>query len=92
MIILGAPVHAFSLSRVMMAYLEQLTSLGEKKVYCFVTQGLPKPWLGGNRAIKTMKRLCTEKGAEPFKTGVVNWNSKQKNAQIEDIVACACDI
>ncbi len=38
-LIFGAPVHAFSLAPAMKAYLEQITSLENKKVACFVTKG-----------------------------------------------------
>lgn len=85
MIILGAPVHAFSLSSVMRAYLDQLTTLKDKKVSCFVTQGLAKSWMGGNRAVKALKKLCIEKDAEPLKTGVINWSSRAREKQIEDM-------
>ena len=53
-LILGSPVRAFSLSPVMLLYLNQLPLLQGKKISCFVTQQLPFAWMGGNRSIKQM--------------------------------------
>jgi flavodoxin len=49
-LIFGAPVRGFSLSPVMRAYLSGVTLSG-KKTACFITQGFPSPWMGGNRAL-----------------------------------------
>ncbi len=56
-LIFGAPVHAFSLSPAMKAYLEQLPSLQNKIIACFVTKGAPFKWTGGTRAIGQMKKI-----------------------------------
>jgi len=44
-----------------------------KKVACLVTQFFPYPWMGGNHAIRQMRRLCESKGATVCGSGVVNW-------------------
>jgi len=85
-LIFGAPVWAFSLSPVMKAYLSQLPSLSGKKVSCFVTQQLPYPFMGGNRAIKEFKKGCEIKGTDVSETGIVNWSSKQREKKISDII------
>lgn len=85
-LIFGAPVRAFSLSAIMAAYLTQAASLQGKKVGCFVTQQFPYPWLGGNRSIRQMKKLCEAKGAQVVATGIVNWSSKQRQELISDTV------
>jgi flavodoxin len=84
-VIFGAPVYAFSLCPVMKLYLQQLPSLNGKKACCYVTQQLPKAWLGGNRAIRQMQALCKEKGAKAGCTGIVNWSGKFKDKQITDV-------
>ncbi|MCC7557773.1 MAG: flavodoxin domain-containing protein, partial [Methanobacteriaceae archaeon] len=38
-IVFGSPVHAFTLAPAMNAYLEQISSLEDKKIACFVTKG-----------------------------------------------------
>ncbi len=86
-VVFAAPVQGFALSSPMNAYLPQIRSLTGKKVACFVTQAFPAPWLGGNKAIAAMKRVCASKGAEPGETGIVNWMSGRRGKQIEDIVA-----
>lgn len=85
-LLFGAPVWGFSLSAIMEAYLMQAEALQGKKVGCFVTQQFPYPWLGGNRSIKQMKKLCESKGAKVGATGVVNWSSKQRKEKISDTV------
>ncbi len=85
-LIFGAPVWGFSLSTVMAAYLSQAATLQGKKVFCFVTQGSPYAWMGGNRAVGQLKNLCESKGAEVLETGIVNWPSKQRENKINDLI------
>ena len=84
-IIFGAPVQAFSLAGVMTSYLNQLSSLRNKKVACFVTKQLPFNWTGGNRAIAGMKKICASKGAAVCGTGIVIWS---KSGREQNISAC----
>jgi len=86
MIIFGAPVRAFSLSPVMLLYLNQLPSLQGKKISCFVTQQLPFACLGGNRSIKQMKKAIIAKNGTVHETGVVNWSSKKREDLITDLI------
>ena len=72
-VVFGAAVEAFSLSPVLTKYLKQIGSLEGKKVACLVTQQFPYPWMGGNRAIRQMRRLCQSKGATVVGSAVVNW-------------------
>jgi len=77
-IVFGAAVEAFSLSPVMTRYLKQVGSLQGKKVACLVTQFFPYPWMGGNRAIRQMRKLCEAKGATVLGSGVVNWAKSRR--------------
>lgn len=86
-VLFGAPVQAFSLSPVMKTYMADLPSLEGKKVSCFVTQQLPKPWMGGNRAIRQLTRLCKDKGASIMESGIVHWSLKSREKQMEDVAA-----
>ena len=86
-VVFGAPVQGFSLSPIMKAYLAQLPQFKGKKVACFVTQHLPKPWMGGNQAIGQMRNLCQSRGADIFMTGIVNWTSKSREDQIAGVVS-----
>ncbi len=85
-VIIAAPVWAFSLASVMKLYLNKVQTLEGKKVGVFVTQSFKKPWLGGNRAIKWMKRSCEAKNGDVCKTGVINWTNTQREAQIDALV------
>ena len=86
MLIFGAPVRGFSLSPVMLLYLNQLPSLQGKKISCFVTQQLPFACLGGNRSIKQMKKAIIAKNGTVHETGVVNWSSKKREDLITDLI------
>jgi flavorubredoxin len=72
-VVFGSAVEAFSLSPVLKQYLKQVDSLENKKVACLVTQFFPYPWMGGNRAIRQMKKLCTTRGANVVGSAVVHW-------------------
>lgn len=85
-LVFGAPVEAFSLSSVMVSYLTQVASLQSKKVACLVTQFFPYPWMGGNRAIGQMKKICESKGAVVFGSEVINWSSLRRNLKIIEAV------
>ncbi|MHB8131332.1 MAG: hypothetical protein ACYDEX_20315, partial [Mobilitalea sp.] len=73
-------------SPVMANYLSQLPNMNDKKFACFVTQHFPKPWMGGNRAVKQMLRLIEDKGGKVIGTGNVNWTNKAREEQINDIL------
>jgi hypothetical protein len=70
----------------MIGYLTQVASLQSKKVACLVTQFFPYPWMGGNRAINQMKKICESKGAVVFGSEVINWSSSRRNLKIIEAV------
>ena len=72
-LVFGSAVEAFSVSLVLTTYLKQIESLQGKKVACLVTQFFPYPWMGGNRAIRQMRKLCEAKGATVCGLGIVSW-------------------
>ncbi len=84
-LIFGAPVHAFSLSPAMKTYLEQLPSLQNKIIACFVTKGAPFKWTGGTRAIGQMKKICNSHGGKVSDTGIIVWNNK-RDKEIDKLV------
>lgn len=86
MLIFGAPVRGFSLSPVMLTYLNQLPTLQGKTVSCYVTQQLKKAWMGGNRSIKQMQTVCAAKGGKLAKTGDIHWSGKDREDQISALV------
>jgi hypothetical protein len=85
-LVFGAAVEAFGLSPVMRSYLERIPSLQKKKVACLVTQAFPYPWLGGNRAVRQMRRLCESKGATVCGSGIVNWMRSRRDQRIAGVV------
>jgi menaquinone-dependent protoporphyrinogen IX oxidase len=85
-VIFGGPVRAFSLSPVLQAYLLKCESLHWKKINCFVTQHFPYPWMGGNRAIEQMKKLCESKDAKVINTAIINMKNKNCDKMIAEAV------
>ncbi len=85
-IILGAPVHAFSLAPPMMAYLQEIPKLEGKKAALFVTKQLPGAWTGGKRAAGQMEKICADKGAEIKGKEIVFWNEKKREESINKCV------
>lgn len=85
-VLFGSPVHAFALAPAMRAYLAQVPALGGKRVAGFVTQGLPFAWLGGNRALRQLRRACAAKGATFCGSGLVTWSPKNREGQIAGLV------
>lgn len=86
-IIFAAPVRAFCLNPVMKVYLSKLSSLQGKKISCFVTEHFPKAWMGGNHAIKQIKRLVRDKKGNVTDSGVVNWSNSKREKQINEMVS-----
>jgi hypothetical protein len=87
LLIFGAHVRGFSLSPAMRAYLSGIVSLKGKKAACYITQGFPAPWMGGNRALGQMAELLASKGAVPYGTGIVNWPNAEKREKLITAVA-----
>jgi len=67
-------------------YLKQLKSLKNKKVALFVTQFFPYPWMGGNHAIKQMKKNCASKDNNITETGVINWKNKNRDENTKKLI------
>jgi len=85
-VVFASSVEAFSLCPVMSRYLEQAGSLQGKQVVCLVTQQFPYQWMGGNRAIKQMKKACQSKGGAIRATGIVNWAKSRRDKTMAEVV------
>jgi flavodoxin len=85
-LVFGAPVQAFSLCTVMDAYLKQLPSLAGKKAAFLVTKQLPFAWTGGNRAIKSMRSICENKGAQTLGAGIACWKEDKREQSVNECV------
>jgi len=85
-LVFAAQVWGFSLSGVMKAYLAGISSLKGKKISLFVTHRLSLPWMGGNSAIRQMKKLCKEKGGDVVSHAVISWSEKRREHDIIEMV------
>jgi len=85
-VVVGSSVEAFSLSPVFSRYLAEIGSLQGKQVACLVTQQFPYPWMGGNRAMRQMRKLCESKGASVCGTAIVNWAKSRRESTTGEAV------
>lgn len=85
-LVFGSPVQAFSLSSVMASYLTQIESLQGKKVAFLVTHFFPFPWMGGNRTVGQMKKICKSKGAAVCGAEIVDWSNPSREKRITEVV------
>lgn len=87
-LIFASPVHAFRLSPIMQAYLNQLPTLRDKIVASFVTQAFPFAFMGGNQAIATLKAQVQLKSATLVKGLVINWfPTRKRKKAIEETIS-----
>jgi len=92
-LIFGAPVRGFSLSPAMQAFLTGIELLQGRKTAVYMTQAFPYPWMGGTRALKQGCKICTDKGADIFETGIINWsNSAKREALINALLEKLCNL
>ena len=84
-LVFGSPVHAFSLAPAMKAYLEQIKSLENQNVACFVTKGAPFKWTGGTKAIGVMKDIIVSKSGNVIGTSIIIWN-KGRDKAVKEMV------
>lgn len=90
LVLIGAPVRAFSATPAIKKALKQLEGLHGKNCILFTTEQLPLNFMGGNQAIKKMKNALLEKGALVIDSSIIHWNSPNKadaiNAFINAVV------
>lgn len=86
LIILGGPVHAFTISAVIKEYVRQSETLKGKKIMIYVTQAAPFGLFGGNRAISRLKEACEDKEARVIKTGIVCWSKNKREDDMERLL------
>ena len=85
-VVLAGPVQAFSLNRPMSASLKDLPDLQGRRVACLTTEHFPRPWLGGNRAIRVLKKGVAARNGSVCGSGVVCWSARDREQQIAAVV------
>lgn len=85
-LILASPVQAFSVARPMLEFLKKSTIKEQQKVYLVITQHFTKRWLGGNQALKAMKKQLIRKNVIVEKEVDIHWSSKNREIQINEAI------
>lgn len=84
-LLFGSPVRGGTPPPPMRRYLEQIPSLYDKKVACFVTHFFRREW-GANQTITQIREICESKGATVCGSGDVRWFSLSRKRQISQVV------
>ena len=82
--VFAGQVQGFALSRVMKRYLSGLSGPVSGPVAIVVTEHFPRPWMGGNRAVKAMIRELSRLGAASRGSLIVHWGRDDREQQIVD--------
>jgi menaquinone-dependent protoporphyrinogen IX oxidase len=83
--VFAAQVQGFALSRVMKRYMTELVVQLPAPVAIVVTEQLPKPWMGGNRAVKAVKAMqgrLEQLDADIRGSTIVRWARPDREEQI----------
>lgn len=86
-VVFASPVHGFQLCKIMKAYLKQLGSLQGKKINLFITHHFRFAFLGGNQALKQMRKLVEEKEGQVDQMISVNWKAKDREEVIKKVIS-----
>jgi menaquinone-dependent protoporphyrinogen IX oxidase len=84
-VIIGSPVHGFSLAKVMQVYLMQTDFTG-KTIDLFVTHFFPFAWMGGNRTLSQMKSMIEAQGGRVRFMTSINWKNRNRENDIENLI------
>ena len=85
-VVFGGWIQAFRLYPGLEMYINQLPSLDDKKIACFVTMYFPFEWMGGKNGVSKMKELVKAKNADIIESGIINWSRKNKDAKVDALV------
>jgi len=85
-VIIGSPVHGFSLPKVTKAYLESLGDLTGKTFDLFVTHYFPFAGLGGKQTLNAMKKIILSKNGQVNEVISINWTSRKREKAIAALI------
>jgi menaquinone-dependent protoporphyrinogen IX oxidase len=85
-IVFASPVHGFQLSRVMVAYLNQVQNLEGKLIDIYITHFFPFAWMGGNQTLRQMKKMIKSRGGEVRYKTSINWSRGNKEQVIKEMI------
>ncbi len=91
-VIFGAPVIGGQLAPVMREYLTHLSPLHAKKAGCFITQHFPWKWMGASSSVQKITKAAEQGGASVLATGIVQWSSKMREDQINQLAEDMCNL
>ena len=86
-IVFASPVHGFQLSKIMVAYLNQIQNLEGKLIDIYITHFFPFAWMGGNQSLNQMKKIIKSRGGEVRYKTSINWSRRNKDKVIEEMIA-----
>lgn len=87
-ILLGSHTEGFALAPEMAAYLSGLpaSALSQKKTVLLITHAFPLHAMGGNQAMKGLRKLAEQQGAKVIAEEIIDWSRPGREKQIENAV------
>ncbi|MFP4200375.1 MAG: flavodoxin family protein [Bacillota bacterium] len=85
-LVFASPVHAFSLAQVMGHCIREIDIPQGAKAAGLVTQHLPYAWLGGNRALRGIKKMCSSRGCDYLGGAIVSWSRRDRETKIREAI------
>jgi len=83
LLVFASPVQAFSVAVPMQEYMKNMNIPLNQKVNLLITQHFKKRWLGGNRALKQMRKYLSRFQANIEKEVDIHWSRNDRKTQIE---------
>ena len=82
LIVLGGPVRGFAPSAAVIKTIKGLNGFSGKPVMLYVTEFFPFDFMGGKRALESMKRLVEGRGGKVVETRIIHWYNWGRNLKI----------
>lgn len=77
-LVIASPVHGFSLSRIMRAYLKGLKDLRGMNIDLVVTHFFPFRFLGANQALHLMRKMIEKRGGKVSSATSIGWSLRRE--------------
>lgn len=82
-LVIAAPVHGFSLARIMRVYLKGINDFKGMRIDLFVTHFFPFSGLGARQALQLMKRMVEKRGGIVSSQTAISWSRKRERSIID---------
>lgn len=86
-IVFACPTHGARMAKPMVKYMQQISSLKDKKINVFITHFFPYQWMGGSQTLKQFKKMVEAKHGQVQHMVSINWKSKHREKLILNMLS-----